>query len=71
MCKVSEADVPDVEKAVQAAHAAFTSGEWRKISATRRGELLYKLADLIKFFALELRIEIRGTINVIFDMGWA
>ncbi len=48
ICEVSEADTLDVDKAVEAARAAFTSGEWRKISATRRGELLYKLADLIE-----------------------
>ncbi|MBD0301512.1 MAG: aldehyde dehydrogenase family protein, partial [Tolypothrix sp. T3-bin4] len=48
ICEVSEADAQDVDKAVEAARAAFTTGEWRKISATRRGELLYKLADLIE-----------------------
>ncbi|WP_414583664.1 aldehyde dehydrogenase family protein [Scytonema sp. PCC 10023] len=48
ICDVAEADAPDVEKAVQAARNAFNSGEWRKMSATRRGELLYKLADLIE-----------------------
>ena len=48
ICNVAEADAPDVDKAVQAARTAFTSGEWTKISATRRGELLYKLADLIE-----------------------
>ncbi|MFN6537073.1 MAG: aldehyde dehydrogenase family protein [Nostoc sp. EkiNYC01] len=48
ICEVSEADAPDVDKAVQAARTAFTSGEWPKISASRRGELLYKLADLIE-----------------------
>src|SRR5919199_3063371 len=48
ICDVAEADAPDVEKAVQAARNAFNSGEWRKMSARRRGELLYKLADLIE-----------------------
>lgn len=48
ICKVAEADAPDVEKAVQAARAAFNSGEWPEMSATKRGELLYKLADLIE-----------------------
>ncbi|YAF95561.1 MAG: aldehyde dehydrogenase family protein [Nodularia sp. CChRGM 3473] len=48
ICEVAEADVPDVDQAVQAARAAFTSGEWPNMSATRRGELLYKLADLIE-----------------------
>lgn len=48
ICNVAEADTADVDKAVQAARAAFTSGEWSKMSASRRGELLYKLADLIE-----------------------
>lgn len=48
ICDVAEADAPDVDKAVQAARNAFNSDEWRKMSATRRGELLYKLADLIE-----------------------
>lgn len=48
ICEVAEADAPDVDRAVEAARKAFTSGEWPQISATRRGELLYKLADLIE-----------------------
>ncbi|MBD2429875.1 MULTISPECIES: aldehyde dehydrogenase family protein [Fischerella] len=48
ICDVAEADAPDVDKAVEAARAAFNSREWRNMSATRRGELLYKLADLIE-----------------------
>jgi aldehyde dehydrogenase (NAD+) len=48
ICNVAEADAADVDKAVQAARAAFRHGEWSKISATKRGELLYKLADLIE-----------------------
>ena len=37
----------DVDRAVEAAHKAFTSGEWPKMNATRRGALLRKLGDLI------------------------
>jgi aldehyde dehydrogenase (NAD+) len=48
ICSVAEADAPDVDKALQAARAAFTSGKWPKMSASARGELLYKLADLIE-----------------------
>lgn len=48
ICDVAEADSADVDHAVQAARQAFTSGDWAKMSATRRGELLYKLADLIE-----------------------
>ena len=48
ICEVAEADAADVDKAVKAARTAFSSGEWSKMSATGRGELLYKLADLIE-----------------------
>ena len=48
ICDVAEADAADVEKAVEAARKAFSSGDWRQISARKRGELLYKLADLIE-----------------------
>ncbi|MBC5798015.1 aldehyde dehydrogenase family protein [Sphaerospermopsis sp. LEGE 00249] len=47
ICEVAEADAADVDKAVQAAKKAF-NGEWRQISATARGNLLYRLADLIE-----------------------
>lgn len=48
VCDVAEADAADVDKAVQAARNAFNSDSWRKMSATTRGDLLYKLADLIE-----------------------
>lgn len=37
----------DVDKAVSSAKKAFENGEWSKISARERGQLLYKLADLM------------------------
>ncbi len=37
----------DVARAVEAAHKALTSGEWPKLTATKRGALLRKLGDLI------------------------
>lgn len=54
ICRVAEADAPDVDKAVKAARAAFTGGTWPKLSAAERGKLLYKLADLIEANADEL-----------------
>ena len=48
ICDVAEADAADVDRAVAAARKAFTSGNWSKMSARKRGELLYKLADLIE-----------------------
>ena len=39
----------DVDKAVQAAAAAFKLGSpWRTMDASERGRLLYKLADLVE-----------------------
>jgi (Z)-2-((N-methylformamido)methylene)-5-hydroxybutyrolactone dehydrogenase len=37
----------EVDKAVRAAHAAFRSSAWRSLTATARGALLVRLADLI------------------------
>src|ERR1700741_4932248 len=46
--EVAEADDTDIDKAVAAAKAAM-AGPWRnKVTATQRGLLLYKLAELIK-----------------------
>src|SRR5208282_4076654 len=53
--KVAEADAADVDKAVAAARAAFDNGPWRKkLSASARGVLMNKLADLIEKNADEL-----------------
>ncbi|MDX6458938.1 MAG: aldehyde dehydrogenase [Acidobacteriaceae bacterium] len=53
ICQVAEADAADVDKAVKAARAAF-EGPWRKLRASERGRLLYRLADLIEANADEL-----------------
>ncbi|KAJ1373865.1 hypothetical protein KIN20_036394 [Parelaphostrongylus tenuis] len=54
ICKVPKADINDVNKAVQAAKAAFETGEWRKMSARERGKKLYKLAELMEQHKEEL-----------------
>lgn len=39
----------DIDKAVQACKAAFKRGTpWRRMDASRRGHLLYRLADLME-----------------------
>jgi aldehyde dehydrogenase (NAD+) len=53
ICQVAEADAADVDKAVKAARAAF-EGPWRKMRASERGRLLYRLADLMEANADEL-----------------
>jgi aldehyde dehydrogenase (NAD+) len=45
---VAEADAADANVAVAAARRAFEQGPWHKMSATERGRLMYKLADLIE-----------------------
>src|ERR1700741_1457746 len=51
----AEADAADVDKAVAAARAAFDHGPWRKkLSASARGVLMNKLADLIEKHKEEL-----------------
>uniref|UniRef100_A0A673MTY5 Retinal dehydrogenase 2-like n=1 Tax=Sinocyclocheilus rhinocerous TaxID=307959 RepID=A0A673MTY5_9TELE len=49
ICDVQEADKADVDKAVQAARLAFSLGSvWRKMDASERGRLLFKLANLVE-----------------------
>jgi acyl-CoA reductase-like NAD-dependent aldehyde dehydrogenase len=45
--KMPKATESDVDRAVTAAHIAFTSGVWPTLNASARGKLLYKLADLM------------------------
>jgi aldehyde dehydrogenase (NAD+)/betaine-aldehyde dehydrogenase len=45
--KMPKATEADVDKAVTAAHRAFTTGGWPTLNASARGKLLYKLADLM------------------------
>lgn len=44
---VPRGDAADVDRAAQAAHRAFSSGEWPAMSPSRRGALMRKLGDLI------------------------
>jgi aldehyde dehydrogenase (NAD+) len=55
ICQVAEADEEDVNRAVKVARAAFHStSPWRTMSASERGRLLNKLADLVEKHAEEL-----------------
>jgi len=47
LARVAEGDKEDIDLAVKAARAAFESGPWRKMSASQRGRLIWKVADLI------------------------
>ncbi|HEX2486232.1 MAG TPA: aldehyde dehydrogenase family protein [Myxococcota bacterium] len=53
LAKVAEGDREDVERAVRAARRAFESGAWPALTASERGRLLWKLADLLEAHADE------------------
>ena len=45
--RIPRGGAADADRAVEAAHRAFTSGPWPALSPSRRGALLRKLGDLI------------------------
>ena len=45
--EVPEASEADVNRAVEAAHRAFTEGPWSSMTATARGKLMRRLAELL------------------------
>ena len=56
---IPQASSSDVDRAVQAAHAAFMrrgEGSWSSLSPRQRGALLYKLSELISAHAEELAV---------------
>ena len=60
----------DVDRAVRAAHAAFTSGEWPRLTASRRGALLRRLGDLITQRSTALaEIEVRDNGKLYAEMS--
>ncbi|MDE3812201.1 aldehyde dehydrogenase [Sinorhizobium meliloti] len=64
--EMPEAREADVDRAVEAAHKALYAGGWPKLSATQRGKLLYKLADLVTANAQKLaELETRDTGKII------
>ncbi|CAN0423407.1 unnamed protein product, partial [Phaeothamnion confervicola] len=48
LAEVAEADKEDVDRAVKAARAAFENPSWRDMTPSKRGQLLWKLADLLE-----------------------
>jgi aldehyde dehydrogenase (NAD+) len=52
--EVAAAGAPDVDRAVQAARRAFTSGPWTKMSGAERGRILWRIGDLIEANLQEL-----------------
>lgn len=63
---IAEARGAEVAAAVAAAKRAFRTGPWAQMTATARGKLLSRLADLVREAAPELaRIETRDTGKII------
>mgnify|MGYP003346377957 CR=1 FL=1 len=60
----------DVDAAVTAARTALTSGDWPRLTPTRRGALLRRLGDLITERAAALaEIEVRDNGKLLAEMG--
>ncbi len=51
---VATGGAEDVDRAVAAARRAFEEGPWRRIKPTERGQLLWRLADLVERHTEEL-----------------
>ncbi|WP_164660132.1 aldehyde dehydrogenase [Tropicibacter sp. Alg240-R139] len=64
--RMPEASASDVNRAVEAAERAFLSSDWALMTATQRGKLLLKLADLVTENAPRLaELETRDTGKII------
>ena len=48
LAQVAEGDREDIDQAVKAARNAFDNGPWRRMTASERGRLIWKLADLLE-----------------------
>ena len=52
---MAEGDKADVDAAVRAAREAFDHGPWRKLTASERGRMIWKLADLLEQHTRRIR----------------
>lgn len=67
---VPRGSAEDVDRAVNAAHRAFTCGAWPKLTATQRGALLRRLADLIVEHSKRLaEVEVRDNGKLFAEMS--
>src|SRR5215471_16654914 len=48
LAQIAEGDREDIDRAVKAARLAFENGPWRRMTASERGRLIWKLADLLE-----------------------
>ncbi len=69
--EIPEATAADVDRAVTAAHRAFSEGEWANALPTARGKLLRRLGDLLADKSEELgRIETIDTGKMLKETRW-
>lgn len=69
--KVPEATADDVNRAVEAAYRAFTTGPWANMTPTARGKCLRRLAELLAEKSEELgRIESIDTGKMLKETKW-
>ena len=67
--QVAEGGPEDVDRAVRAAHRAFTSGDWAEMTASQRGMLVHRLGDLIARDAKKLaEMEVQDNGKLIAEM---
>ena len=70
-CEIPEATAEDVNRAVEAAHRAFSEGPWPSMLPSERGRLLRRLADLLAAKSEELgRIETVDTGKILKETRW-
>ncbi len=68
--EIPECDAVDVERAVDAAHTAFTTGPWPNMTQTARGKLLRRIGDLALQHAEYLgQLETRDNGKLISEMS--
>jgi aldehyde dehydrogenase (NAD+) len=68
--EIPRADARDVDRAVTAAHTAFTQGPWSQMTASQRGMLLHRLGDLIARDARKLaETEVRDNGKLLSEMS--
>ncbi|GAB5486883.1 MAG: aldehyde dehydrogenase [Parasphingorhabdus sp.] len=48
ICQVAEADVEDIDNAVNAAHRAFESGPWPRMTPAERAKILERFAKILR-----------------------
>ena len=68
---IPEAGANDVDRAVQAAHRAFSEGPWVNMTATERGKLLHRLAEVLAEHSESLgRVETTDTGKLLKETQW-